>query len=239
MQLLVEDGSARGGSCYKLWSTDQMAKMQGFKSRSPKRTACVAFIAFCGACNALLDNHPRDLAVVASGAGGEAMVSPGPAGEGGLGGGDNSAGDAGTSGEGGAAGSEIEPAGGRGGMPTGGTAGMSQGGTSHGGMPACTGCTPGVSEPQTRTCGICNAGKESGTRTCTPSCTWETSWSGTCSDHGTAKNGCSLVKWCTNDAGRTECTLLGCTAKEAQDECRDEAASICTVKNLLMNTECP
>jgi|GEM_PF-4744547 len=222
--------------------------MQGFKSRSPRRTACVALITLCAACNALLDNHPRDLKVVTPGAGGEATVSAGAAGEGGVGGSENSAGEAGTSGasgdstqpEGGAAGSENEPAGGRAGSPTGGTAGMSHGGTSQGGMPACTGCTPGTTEPQTRACGICSAGKESGTRTCTPSCTWELSWSGTCSDHGTANNGCSLVKWCTNDAGRTECALLGCTAKEAQDECRDEAASICgTVKNLLMNTQCP
>ncbi|HEX2674512.1 MAG TPA: hypothetical protein VHM25_26735 [Polyangiaceae bacterium] len=223
--------------------------MHDFKSRSPGRTACVGLIAFCAACNALLDNHSRELKVVAAGAGGEATVSPGAAGEGGLGGSENSAGEAGTSGasgdgnespEGGAAGSANVPVGGRAGSPTGGTAGMSQGGTSQGGMPACTGCTPGATEPQTRACGICNAGKESGTRKCTPNCAWETSWSGTCSDHGNASNGCSLVKWCTNDAGRTECTLLGCIAKEAQDECRDEAASICgTVKNLLMNTQCP
>ena len=222
--------------------------MQDFKRRPPRRTAWVAFVACCGACNALLDNHPRELSVVAPGAGGEATAWPGAAGEGGLGGSENSAGEAGTSGsgdgnespEGGTGGRVNEPAGGRAGSPTGGSAGMSQGGTSQGGMPACTGCTPGATEPQTRACGICNAGKESGTRKCSSSCTWETSWSGSCSDHGNASNGCSLVKWCTNDAGRTECTLLGCIAKEAQDECRDEAASVCgTVKNLLMNTQCP
>jgi len=207
---------------------------------------CVAFIVFCGSCNAILDNHPRDLQVVTPGAGGKAAAT----GDGGLGGSENSAGEAGTSGasgdgnessEGGAAGSENEPVAGRAGSPTGGTAGVTQGGASQGGKPACTGCTPGAIEPQARACGICNAGKESGTRLCSSSCTWgEPSWTGTCSDRGTSENGCSLVKWCSNDSGRPECALLGCTAKEAEDECRKEAQSICgTVKNLLMNTQCP
>jgi len=225
--------------------------MQDSKSRSPRRTACVAIIAFCGACNALLDNHSRELEVVTPGAGGEAMASAGTAG-GGLGGSENSAGEAGMGGalggssEGGAAGSdgELTPTGGTAGVSQGGTSqgGTSQGGTSQGGMPACTACTPGVTEPQTRTCGICNVGKESGTRKCTPSCTWETTWSGTCSDRGDKDSGCSLVKWCGTDSvhTRTECTLLGCTAKEAEAECRKEAPSVCgTVKNLLINTQCP
>ena len=219
------------------------ANMQDFKSRSPRRIAWVAFITFCGACNALLDNHPRDLKVVAPGVGGEATASAGAAGEGGSGGSENSAGEAGVSGsEGGAAGSENEPSGGRAGSPTGGAAGMNQGGTSQGGMSACTGCTPGATEPQTRACGICNAGKESGTRACMPNCTWETSWSGVCSDKGNATNGCSLVKWCGNESAhpRTECTLLGCTAAAAEAECRKEAPVVCgTVNNLLINTQCP
>lgn len=241
----VANGAARRRYCYKLWSTEQPATMQDFKSRSLGRSACVAFIAFCEACNALLDNHSRDLVV--SGAGGTASAS-GVAGNGGSGG-TESAGEAGMSGasgdsnqgsEGGAAGSENEPAGNPGGSPSGGSAGRNQGGASQGGMPACTGCTPGVTEAQTRACGICNAGKESGTRVCSPSCTWQTTWSGACSDHGTSENGCSVVKWCKNDAGRPECSLLGCTAKTAEDECRKEAQTICgTVSNLVINTSCP
>src|SRR6478752_4022302 len=126
--------------------------MQDFKSRSPRRAACVAFIACCAACNALLDNHSRDLKVVAPGAGGTAMAAAGVGG---------ASGDSNGSSESGAAGRESEPAGGRAGAATGGTAGMSQGGTSqggtsHGGMPACSGCTPGATEAQTRDGGICN-----------------------------------------------------------------------------------
>ncbi|HET7538235.1 MAG TPA: hypothetical protein VFK05_00135, partial [Polyangiaceae bacterium] len=169
---------------------------------------------------------------------------------------ENSAGEAGTSGasgsgnespEGGAAGTESEaPEGGRAGSPTGGTTGMSQGGTSQAGtsqagMPACTACKPGTTEAQSRVCGICNRGMQSGTRSCTTSCTWDYSW-GSCNDHGDASSGCSLVKWCGNESGhsRTECTLLGCTAEQAEAECRKEAPLVCgTVKNLLMNTQCP
>jgi len=229
--------------------------MQELKNRSSRRTACVALIAFCGACNALLDNHSRDLEVVAPAAGGTSMASLGAAGEGGsdaaeagMGG---ASGDGNQSSEGGTAG-EHEPPGNQAGSPTGGTAGTSHGGTSsqggtsshggtsQGGMPACTACKPGATEPQTRSCGVCNAGKESGTKSCTSSCTWVTSWSGVCSDHGNSENGCSFVKWCKNDAGRPECSLVGCTSKEAEDECREEAQNVCgTTKNLVINTQCP
>src|SRR6478609_809388 len=94
--------------------------MEDFKNRYPRRTACVVFIAFCGACNALLDNHSRELKVGALGAGGKAMIPVGAAGDAGLGGSENSVGEAGASGasgassecsEGGAAGSENEPVG--------------------------------------------------------------------------------------------------------------------------------
>jgi hypothetical protein len=218
--------------------------MQALKNRSPRRTASLAFFAFCGACNALLDNHSRELRTVPKhGAGGETAVSAGAAGDRS---GEGGWGEAGASGggnerpDGGAAGTENEPPeGGRAGAPTGGTAGMSQGGASHGGMPTCTGCKPGLTEPQSRSCGICNGGKQSGMRTCTPSCTWQDSWD-SCKDDGTAENGCSLVKWCDNENNRTECTLVGCTAAAAEAECRKEAPQVCgTVKNLLITTQCP
>jgi hypothetical protein len=221
--------------------------MQALKNRSRRRTACLAFFASCGACNALLDNHSRELrAVPKHGAGGEATVSAGaagdPSGEAGRGEGGASGASAGGNElpDGGAAGTENEPPeGGRAGSPTGGTSSMGQSGASQGGMPACTGCKPGLTEPQSRSCGICNGGKQSGTRTCTPSCTWKDSWDA-CKDDGTAENGCSLVKWCDNEDNRTECALIGCTAAEAEAECRKEAAAVCgTVKNLLITTQCP
>jgi hypothetical protein len=220
--------------------------MQALKNRSARWTASLTFFAFCGACNALLDNHSRELSTVPKhGAGGEATVSAGAAGDLGGEGGSGEAGTSGASGggnerpDGGAAGTENEPPeGGRAGSPTGGTAGVSQGGAPSGGMPACTGCKPGLAEPQSRSCGICNSGKQSGTRTCTPSCTWQDSWD-PCKDVGTAENGCSIVKWCDKN-NHTECALIGCTAAAAEAECRKEAPQVCgTVKNLLFTTQCP
>src|SRR4051812_12772800 len=108
--------------------------MQSLKNRFPRRTASLGFFfAYCVACNALLDNHSRELSPVPQhGAGGEVTVSAGAAGARKGEAGWDEAGTSGARGnerpDGGAAGTENEPPGGGGaGPPTGGTAGMSQG----------------------------------------------------------------------------------------------------------------